>query len=225
MPLILNIDTSTELASVCLNNNAQLVAYRQNEQQKEHASFVHLAIQQIMNEAAKELSDLDAIAVTSGPGSYTGLRVGMATAKGLCFALNKPLITIGTLEVMTQAAIAKLKSNGTNLLYCPMIDARRMEVFTAIYNAKFEEVLQPQAIILDENTFNKYDKEAIVFFGSGSIKLQQLATPTKATFEDVSATACDLGTLAEKAFAAKKFADAAYSKPNYLKEFYTTSAP
>jgi tRNA threonylcarbamoyladenosine biosynthesis protein TsaB len=223
LALILNIDTATELASVCLADNERLLSYRENEQQKEHASFVHLAIKQIMEETSKELSEVDAIAVTSGPGSYTGLRVGLATAKGLCFALNKPLITVGTLEVMTQAAITGVDEKGWEVLYCPMLDARRMEVFTAIFNAKLEAVLPPQALVLNEESFKEFAAEKkIVFFGNGSNKLEKIVSYNKAIFAEVKANAKDLNVLAQKAFIQGDFANVAYSAPNYLKEFHST---
>jgi tRNA threonylcarbamoyladenosine biosynthesis protein TsaB len=223
LALILNIDTATELASVCLTENEKPLSYRENEHQKEHASFVHLAVQQVMAEVRKDLAEVDAIAVTSGPGSYTGLRVGLATAKGLCFALNKPLITIGTLEVMTRAALNQLGESSSDLLYCPMIDARRMEVFTAIFNSRMEVILEPQALIISEETFQQYLKDKnVVFFGSGSEKLKKILANEKAMFAHVVATAKDLGALANHEYSGKKFADIAYSSPNYLKEFHST---
>jgi tRNA threonylcarbamoyladenosine biosynthesis protein TsaB len=223
LALILNIDTATELASVCLTESEKPLGYRQNEQQKEHASFVHLAIQQVLAEVGKELGEIDAIAVTSGPGSYTGLRVGLATAKGLCFALNKPLITIGTLEVMVQAALTQVRQTASDFLFCPMIDARRMEVFTAIVNSNMEVILEPQALVITEETFQEYlTEKAVVFFGSGSDKLKKIISNEKALFTNVVATATDLGTLATHAFTVKKFANVAYSSPNYLKDFHST---
>jgi tRNA threonylcarbamoyladenosine biosynthesis protein TsaB len=223
LALILNIDTATELASVCLTENENPLGYRENGHQKEHASFVHLAIQQVMAEVGKTLGEVDAIAVTSGPGSYTGLRVGLATAKGLCFALNKPLVTIATLEVMFQAALTQLGQVDGRFLYCPMIDARRMEVFTAIFSAKKELILEPQALVITEETFQKYlNENGVVFFGSGSDKLQKIMSNENALFRNVISSSKDLGTLASRAFNAKTFADVAYSSPNYLKEFHST---
>jgi tRNA threonylcarbamoyladenosine biosynthesis protein TsaB len=165
LPIILNIDTATELASVCLSNNEQILAEKENAIQKEHASFIHLAIQQAVEQAGKSLKEIDAVAVTAGPGSYTGLRVGMATAKGLCYALSKPLIAINTLEVMTHGAITGQQNTFTpDTLFCPMIDARRMEVFTSLYNSSLEDVLAPCALVLDSFFFKKWLEEGKIFF-------------------------------------------------------------
>lgn len=222
MALILNIDTATDVASVCISDNGSSIAYRENNQQKEHASFVHAAISLILKEAGKELVQIDAFAVTSGPGSYTGLRVGLATAKGFCFALNKPLITVNTLQVMAQAAITE-QFGSNNMLYCPMIDARRMEVYTAIYNFKMETQLKPTALVLEAASFEGWlNKSTILYFGSGSAKLKGLLSNEKAAFADINSNAKNLAQLAEKLFSQKKFADVAYAEPDYVKEFFST---
>lgn len=225
MALIINIDTATNLASVCISENENSIAYCENNQQKEHASFVHAAINSILKEAGKELQQIDAFAVTSGPGSYTGLRVGLATAKGFCFALNKPLITVNTLQVMVQAAIMEkqLLRNDINMLYCPMIDARRMEVYTAIYTREMELRLQPTAIVLEPSTFDTWMNNCpVLFFGSGSAKLKPLIWNKNAFFADVKFNAKHLALLAAEAFSKKKFADVAYAEPDYVKEFFST---
>ena len=223
MALILNIDTATDIASVCISENGYSLAYRENNQQKEHASFVHAAINTILIEAGKSLQQIDAFAVTSGPGSYTGLRVGLATAKGFCFALNKPLIIVNTLNVMAQAAIIAKPSALNNLLYCPMIDARRMEVYTAVFTGDLKSVLQPSAIILEPSTFDFWLKDSsVVFFGSGSAKLKDLLRNDKAIFADIEFNAKNLARLAEKSFSQEEFSDVAYAEPNYIKSFFTT---
>lgn len=219
MPLLVNIDTATEVASVCISKDGETLGLTKSKNQKEHACFIHAAIDRILENSSFKLKDLDAIAVTSGPGSYTGVRVGMATAKGFCFALSKPLIAINTLEVMTKAAIDTTNEK-TDLLFCPMIDARRMEVFTAIYNAKLEEVLSPAAVILSPGLFseNFVDKK-IVFFGSGSEKFKPINSHPKSRFEAIEYSAKHLGELGEIAFERKQFADISYSEPTYFKEF------
>jgi tRNA threonylcarbamoyladenosine biosynthesis protein TsaB len=223
LALILNIDTATDIASVCISENGYSLAYRENNQQKEHASFVHAAINTILIEAGKSLQQIDAFAVTSGPGSYTGLRVGLATAKGFCFALNKPLIIVNTLNVMAQAAIIAKPSALNNLLYCPMIDARRMEVYTAVFTGDLKSVLQPSAIILEPSTFDFWLKDSlVVFFGSGSAKLKDLLRNDKAIFADIEFNAKNLARLAEKSFSEEEFSDVAYAEPNYIKSFFTT---
>jgi len=135
MSLILNIDTASENAHVSLAKDGQVLHTLSNDSQKEHASFLQAAIEQLIKNAAVSFKEVDAVAVTAGPGSYTGLRVGFASAKGLCYALKKPFITIGTLEVLTVSALQLYPpAADENILCCPMMDARRMEVFTAIYH-------------------------------------------------------------------------------------------
>ncbi|MEP7258055.1 MAG: tRNA (adenosine(37)-N6)-threonylcarbamoyltransferase complex dimerization subunit type 1 TsaB, partial [Flavitalea sp.] len=140
MALIIAIDTAVDTAGVCLSADSQALGFLENERQKDHASWIHTAIRTLMNEAGFSMSKLNAVAVTAGPGSYTGLRVGMATAKGLCYALNIPLITENTLKVMAYAVKQEyqqtLTENEVPVLFCPMIDARRIEVFTALFNDK-----------------------------------------------------------------------------------------
>jgi tRNA threonylcarbamoyladenosine biosynthesis protein TsaB len=222
LPLLLNIDTATEIASVCVSVNGQSVGYRQNGQQREHASFVHTAIAAVLKDAGFCLKDIDAFAVTSGPGSYTGLRVGMATAKGLCYALSKPLITVNTLEVMTWAALDNVENIDEDWLLCPMIDARRMEVFTGLYNLKMEIVLPPAPVVLEKSIFNNYMKnKKIAFFGSGSTKFRLIESNTNSVFLEIEHNAEHLGNLADKACQQKKFSDISYSEPNYFKDFHT----
>ena len=179
MALILNIDTATEFASVCISNNNEVIAYEENLEQKSHASFLQPAIKKAMDNGQWSIENLDAIAVTNGPGSYTGLRVGLASAKGLCFALNKPLILLNTLDVMASASIEESGIGNKELvnetLFCPMIDARRMEVFTAVYDTNLNTIIAPCAMILDNQSFAKeLANNTIVFSGSGSSKLQEL---------------------------------------------------
>ena len=228
MSLILNIDTATEFASICLSKDGVVIGFEENREQKSHASFLQPAIQKSMINGQWSLDELDAIAVTNGPGSYTGLRVGLASAKGLCFVLNKPLILLNTLEVMTngimnnEANNSKFKIQNSKLLFCPMIDARRLEVFTALYNQNLECLLQPTAMVLDENSFTEHlSNNKIIFSGSGAEKFSNIIKNENAIFSNVQYSAKDMIQLSEKAFVEKKFADLAYSSPNYGKEFYT----
>lgn len=221
MPLLLNIDTATEVASVCLTNNGVFIDLIKSENQKEHASFIHAAIARLLENNGYKLKDINAVAITSGPGSYTGLRVGMATAKGLCYALSIPLIAINTLEVMTKAAIETTEEK-ENILFCPMIDARRMEVFTAIYNFKLEEILSPEPIVLEKGLLNEYSRDkTILFFGNGSEKFRPLYSGSKGLFEKIQHDARHLGDLANVSFHEKKFANISYSEPTYFKEFHS----
>ena len=224
MALLLNIDTATETASVCISLDGRSLAFSQNENQREHASFVHTAIAEILTESGCALRDIDAFCVTSGPGSYTGLRVAMAAAKGFCYAFAKPLITVNTLEVMSQAAVESLEITDVNTLLCPMIDARRMEVFTALYDINLQIVLSTRSMVLQKESFDNFITEGkVVFFGSGSSKFKQLSTNENALFASVNYNAKHLASLADKAFQHKGFADITYSEPNYFKEFYTVS--
>jgi tRNA threonylcarbamoyladenosine biosynthesis protein TsaB len=219
LSLIVNIDTATEIASVCATLNSVSIGLIKNQHQKEHASFVHLAIREVLKKAEYTLKDVDAFAITAGPGSYTGLRVGMATAKGFCYALSKPLIAINTLEVMTKAAINELEKK-ERLLFCPMIDARRMEVFTAIYNVDLEPIFHPAPVVLEEGIFDQYlEKNMILFFGSGSEKFRRIETNFNSIFANIQYDARHLGSLAEIAFHKRKFSDISYVEPTYLKEF------
>lgn len=164
------------------------------------------------------MKDINAVAVSNGPGSYTGLRIGLSAAKGLCYALQIPLITIGTLQMMAQAA----KNSEANL-FCPMIDARRMEVFTALYDSEGNEVMKPAALILDENSFAEELKESrILFFGNGAGKFKDICSNSNAIFKDIEAEASHLAKISQQKFTAGDFAALAYSEPYYVKEFFTT---
>ncbi len=217
MSLILHIDTAVQSASVCLSESEDTIATKVNPSEKESASWLHVAIQDILQENHCLPRQLSAIAVSAGPGSYTGLRVGMATAKGLCYALSLPLITINTLQMMAAA----VKKPSTNLL-CPMIDARRMEVFTALYDLPLNEVMLPTNLILDKTSFQDWlEKNTITFFGNGSEKAANIITHHNALFVPVTATACDMVSLAAKKIEAGQYADLAYSEPFYGKDFHS----
>lgn len=219
MSLILNIDTASEKAHVSIARNGQVVQARNNDAQKEHASFLQAAVQDMMIAAGINLKEIDAVAVTAGPGSYTGLRVGFASAKGFCYALKKPFITINTLEILTASALEVLPA-AENILYCPMMDARRMEVFTALYDQNLHIVLEPCALILNESSFEKeLSNHRIVFFGNGSTKWEQLCKHPNAAFRAVSITPEAFSKRSNRLFEEKKFTELAYSEPFYLKEF------
>ncbi len=221
MPLILNIDTATDFASICLSKDGVSIGFKENGEQKSHASFLQPAIKKLMEIGNWKLENVDAIAVTNGPGSYTGLRVGLASAKGLCFALNKPLILLNTLEVMANGTLnSEIKPS--SFLFCPMIDARRMEVFVALYNENLECLLQPTAMVLDETSFAEYlSNDKIIFSGSGAVKFKEIIKNDNAIFSNMQYSAKDMVQLSEKMFVEKQFADLAYSSPDYCKEFYT----
>ena len=233
MALILNLDMAVDVASLCLARDGEVLSIVKNESQKDHASWLHIAIKEIFDKNNLELRSVDAIAITAGPGSYTGLRIGMATAKGICYALNKPLIGLNTLLMMANAAKKVPKDSpkeslgtfGENAdLLCPMIDARRMEVFTAIYTKELQIVKEPAAMTLSETSFDEYlSDNSLFFFGNGSNKFKAIIKHDKAIFKDIKADASSMISLSEKKFSGKEFTDLAYAEPLYLKEFYTPS--
>jgi tRNA threonylcarbamoyladenosine biosynthesis protein TsaB len=219
--LILHIDTATELASVCLSNHTKVLSFAQNNEQKNHAGFLQPAIQRIMLEAKKELAQLDAIAVSNGPGSYTGLRVGLASAKGICYVLNKPLLLLNTLQIMAAAIPTNLVK--TNSLLIPMIDARRMEVFTAIFNANLAEHTPTAAAIITETSYLALaNQHPLIFTGSGCQKLKQIFAHVNIQFHQEPYTTKHMVALANKSYQNKDFANLAYSEPFYGKAFYST---
>lgn len=219
MALILNIDTATEKASICLAQDGKMLALAENVSPKEHATWLHPAVEQMMRDAGYHLRDLDAVAVTSGPGSYTGLRVGMAAAKGFCYALDIPFIAEDTLRTMAFAA--KEQQVQTDFL-CPMIDARRMEVFTALYRSDMTMVLPSSAMVVDENSYSTWLKDHdLSFFGDGSGKCKPIITSPRAHFIEVNYHAGYLGIIAFLRYLRKEFTGLVYSEPAYTKEFYT----
>ena len=228
MNLILNIDTASENAHVSLAKDGQVLHALSSESQKEHAAFLQTAIHDLTKAANISLKEINAVAVTAGPGSYTGLRVGMASAKGLCYALKIPFITISSLEVLTVSALQLYTEPHENILFCPMIDARRMEVFTAIYEHNLNLYMQSCAMILDEFSFEKeLLNNKIIFFGSGSEKWKNICPDnyrdTNAIFKPVSILPESLSKSSNNLFLKKKFTDLAYSEPFYLKEFQSVN--
>ncbi|SHF68769.1 tRNA threonylcarbamoyladenosine biosynthesis protein TsaB [Cnuella takakiae] len=220
--MILNIDTAVAGASIALSQGSEILASATNEAAKESAGWLQPAIKELMQAGGYPLSALDAIAVSVGPGSYTGLRVGMASAKGLCYALQKPLIAISTLEMMAAAA-KKVVPEAE--LYCPMIDARRMEVFTAIYNRVLQPIVPPHNLILDAHSFSDLlAAHRVCIFGNGSDKFKPLLKEGQALFATIYPHAVQLAELALEQYKKGHFADIAYTEPFYIKAFYTTQA-
>ena len=224
MSIILNIDTSIETASVSIAKDGAIIASVKNAIQKEHAGFLHIAIRDLLLQSSLELKQMDAIAVTIGPGSYTGLRVGMASAKGLCYALNKPFITIGTLNALTVAAINKTKEDTPGYdLFCPMIDARRLEVYTAIFDKDMNEIIAPCAMVLNNNSFEDLLKSNnILFVGSGAKKWSNLIESAKASFLNEIDASNAISNLSYTKLKHKDFTDLSYSEPLYVKDFFST---
>lgn len=223
MSLILNIDTSGAVASISIGSDGTQLGIKENGAQSEHASFLQPAIKSMLEQLKININDLDAVAVVHGPGSYTGLRVGLASAKGICYALSKPLITIGTLPLMAHAAHAHLnRENKLIPLLCPMIDARRQEVFTALYSGDLETILPPHAHILFNDSFvATLLQNKILFFGNGAVKFEAGCMHANAMFASHYDHSASLCMLSNEAFLKKDFTALAYSEPLYVKEFYS----
>ena len=221
MALILNIDTALDTACISLAENGQVLQAAYNNEQKDHAAWIQPAIKELLSITAKNIDELNGIAVNYGPGSYTGLRVGLSTAKGLCYVLNIPLITISSLELLAFSAVKNSEINTGNLLFCPMIDARRMEVFTAVYDMDLAEIVKPIALILTEHSFNELLKwHKILFLGNGSAKFQSICKNPNAFFQKTALNAAELAQLSYKNFIGNNFANLAYTEPLYIKEFH-----
>ena len=222
MSLILNIDTAEATAYINLAQNGQVLHGVNNTAQKDHAAFVQIAVQQILQTTGYAIKAIDAVAVTAGPGSYTGLRVGMASAKGLCYALSKPLIVLNTLQVLTKAVLLQQNFEPATL-FCPMIDARRMEVFTAVYKSDLCTVVPPAALILNEHAFAAIlSHTPMLFFGSGATKWMPVVQHTNASFTTVFNLHEALAALSQQYYSDNNFADLAYAEPFYIKEFVDT---
>jgi tRNA threonylcarbamoyladenosine biosynthesis protein TsaB len=223
MSIIINIDTATEAAHISIAKDGIVLQQAFNSNQMDHAGFLQVAVRDSLRTAAISLAQVDAIAVTIGPGSYTGLRVGLASAKGLCYALNKPLITIGTLEVLAASALISPEKPllQPKTLLCPMIDARRMEVFTAVFDQSLNTILAPCAVIIDENSFKELiEKQKIAFLGNGSQKWQAICQHTAAIFLNTSINPLAMSELSYQKYLKNHFSDLAYTEPTYIKEFY-----
>ncbi len=223
MAFILALDTATEVCSVALFNQNKLVCMEEVAEGNTHANMLTTLIESVVKKAGITLQQLDAICVSMGPGSYTGLRVGVSTAKGLCYTLKKPLIAINTLQSMAQVFINQ-NPNYTGLI-CPMIDARRMEVFAACYNTNLQEIAATQAVIVDENSFaDILLKDTVAFIGNGAAKCQTTLTHANAQFyTTIKCSASGLGQLAYSKFTQNAFEDVAYFEPFYLKDFVATT--
>ena len=217
MALILSIETATSVCSVALHEKGVLMNYKEINSDKSHSQLLLQYIEEVLKEAGKLKNELAAIAVSEGPGSYTGLRIGLSTAKGLCYALDKPLIAINTLDAMV------LLVDGVNETLCaPMIDARRMEVYTALYNAQNQCVLSPCSMIIDSESFAEQLKShKIMLYGNGAEKCRGVITHENVIFCEALPSAKTVGVLAYEKFKNKNFEDIAYFEPNYLKEFYS----
>ena len=228
MSWILNIDTSLETAEVTIAHDWDIIFSRSNENQKNHASFLEPAIQSLLKEAGIKLAEVSAIAVVYGPGSYTGLRVGMASAKGLSYALSKPLIVLNNLELLSIAAIGEYKGirGEVDALFCPMIDARRMEVYTAVYDKKLNVIKEPCALILEPRSYDLLlTHSPVYFFGNGSEKWKNFCSHKNARFIEISKKKEAISQLSSQKLVQQLFVQIGYAEPLYIKEFHSTQTP
>lgn len=218
MPLILHIETSSSNCSVCLSKGDKVLSAKDDFTGFTHAENMAVFTQEVMNAAGVKLKDIDAVSVSEGPGSYTGLRIGLSFAKGLCYALNKPLIAISTLQQLAAKAIDVVNDN--DAIYLPMIDARRMEVYSAAYDFCMKELITPQAVVLDENSFSDLSgSNKIYCFGDGAEKfVNGFRNESFKLIENILPSSLFMVQLAIKKFEQKQFEDVAYFEPFYLKE-------
>lgn len=238
-PLLLHIESATDICSIAVSRGEEIIGFKETAEAFQHASRMTLLIEAAMQEAGHTLSELDAVSISQGPGSYTSLRVGFSTAKGICYALDKPLIAVSTLAALAgaMASVAgSRKSEAGNekaekmasrtsaevsspIYYLPMIDARRMEVYTAYYNEKLDLLEAPHALIVTENSFAEALAKGNRFIlgGSGAPKYKEVLPPQQIYWLDILCSARHLVPLALQAFEQKQFVDVAYTEPFYLK--------
>ena len=221
--MILCLETATPVCSVALNDGCCTIALRETEGQNAHSEKITNFIREVMETAKIDYKQLDAVAVSQGPGSYTGLRIGVSTAKGICYAADLPLMAIDTLEAMAYGMKAKLGSQiGENDLLIPMIDARRMEVYAAVFDANLQRINDTAALVIDENTFADLQKyHRLWLFGDGAPKLKQVFEnqPNVNIVDGFKPSAAYMLNLADKALREHNFVDVAYFEPFYLKDF------
>ena len=219
MAFILNIDTALDRASLSLAENGETIRFTDNESRQDHAAWIHTAIAKMLGEAGRFIKELDAVAVSNGPGSYTGLRIGLSTAKGICYALKIPLITISTLELIAWS----VKEEAEDLLV-PLVDARRDEVFTAVYDRVMRVINSPYALILSPGAFAELlPAHKILFCGNAVDKLRRFVTHPNAVFSGITGDARHLSALSARRFNEADFADLAYSEPFYVKDFHSAT--
>lgn len=224
MSLILCIETGTDICSVGIARDGELMSLRESDQGRDHAKQVAVFVDELLRETGVKPDELDAVAVGMGPGSYTGLRIGVSFAKGLCYGLNIPLLAVGSLEALTDVAIKDYEAGIIQVegwdeaFLCPMVDARRMEVYTQIFNSRCESQSEVSAEIITEESFSQWRaKGKLVIFGNGAAKCQEMLPD--AIYIDVAPSARGLTRIANQLFEAGKTVDIAYFEPFYLKDF------
>ncbi len=226
MSKILCIDTATDVCTISVYSNNQCLIYRDSGEERSHAIQLGVFIDEVLKEISLNIEDLDAIAISKGPGSYTGLRIGVSMAKGLCYAKDIPLISVCTLQSMCYGVSDSFieEHHLKDFYYCPMLDARRMEVYTAQYSSDYLSVNDIEAKILDENSFNDLlSKKPVIFFGNGAEKSKQVIKHKNALYcDNFLYTSRNMRDIAFSKFENRDFEDVAYFEPFYLKDFIAT---
>jgi tRNA threonylcarbamoyladenosine biosynthesis protein TsaB len=223
MAFILSLETSTSVCSVALHEDDRLLGLSEIHIEQSHASKLALLVGQVISIAGLEMNQLNAVAISEGPGSYTGLRIGASTAKGLCYALNIPLIAVSPLEVMAN----QVQNTNVSAAYlCPMIDARRMEVFCLVVDENLSLRKPVSSLVIEENSFEELlSQKTVLFFGNGADKCESVIKHPNALFiKGIYPSASQLGVYAYTKYQTKKFEDLIHFEPFYLKEFYTKKA-
>ena len=221
--MILNIETSSRKCSVALADAGVVCFSLESENDMDHSSKLAPFVERCMEELMRRELELDAVAVSIGPGSYTGLRIGLSLAKGLCFGKDIPLIGVSTLKILAVKAMFKAESFNENLIYIPMIDARRMEVYTAVYDISLKALMEPCALILERDSYSAFKSYPAVLVGDGVDKAKDLIDIPIENCISCLPHAIDMIALSEKSFREKDFLDLAYSTPFYLKNFQATT--
>jgi tRNA threonylcarbamoyladenosine biosynthesis protein TsaB len=222
LALILNLETATTVCSVALAKDGELLALKEINGDYSHAENLTVFIEEVLQQANIKINDVDAIAVSKGPGSYTGLRIGVSTAKGLSYSLDKPLIAINTLQSLAHSVASRFfkAEYESEFLFCPMIDARRMEVYCALYDKYNNCVMPTSALIIDENSFDEYIRSKyFYFFGDGAEKCKNIISSEAIYLKEELPSAKNMIPLSEQAYNKNEFEDVAYFEPFYLKDF------
>ncbi len=225
MALILNIETSTNVCSAAISRNDKIIDLHESFDDRTHASQLTVFIEQLFTNNNLSFSDIDAVSISQGPGSYTGLRIGVSVAKGICYAQNKPLIAINTLKAMAMMVKETQSDINKEGLLCPMIDARRMEVYSALFDNNLMDKRETIAEIIEEKAYNKeLENNQVYFFGNGADKCKDIIQHPNAIFiENIYPSAKYMARLAHDAFNNNTFRDVAYFEPFYLKDFVATT--
>ena len=219
MTKILCADTTSENCSISIFENLSLLGNINSKVERSHSKLLLKLIDDLLNKCNLELSNIDAFSISKGPGSYTGLRIGISSFKGLCYSLDKPLISVNTLELLSNFATTKISD--TSYYMCPMIDARRMEVFTKLFDRNLNQIIDDQAMILDRKSFNVYKSKKIYFFGSGSNKFNEIINKENFKFiNGIYPNTKFMGDLSINKFERNDFEDLSSFEPFYIKDYY-----